>query len=232
MYYNIFISNISLLIIISFLSQSFSLEGDNRGNLYKHEICSFSGVPEVIGNVVKCHCYEGFTNTSEPIDYFEEYPVQCWYKNKSRFITFWLSVCIPLGFDYLYLGHYSYFLIIIGVIIILFINYFVCFYLLKKIQKETDISEAKSIRGKDTLSYRGNGDEMDDNARKIHLNLLMKKKYVNKYKLCINIGFLLVLLFWITDAVLMGLGVVKDDKGFETYNDFVLLFSGKMKQKN
>ena len=79
--------------------------------LIKNQLCSFNGISTANSTYIKCQCYDGFVkdNNIRKINNFE---VDCSYQLKSRLITFVLSLIVPFGFDYFYLGYNAVFIII------------------------------------------------------------------------------------------------------------------------
>jgi hypothetical protein len=88
--------------------------------LFKDEICSYNGNPgvgdkQISGfNDIICSCQQEFANDPDLDKTINGVNVQCSYERKRRFITLFLSIFLPFGFDYLYLGHYGIFLLIIS----------------------------------------------------------------------------------------------------------------------
>ena len=101
--------------------------------LYKNEICSYNGSPKMVSNdTIECTCYSSFTD--EPRENYRKFignqMVQCSYKRKKRFITFFLAGLIPMGFDYFYLELYVYFCIVFFSFILMVISHIICFILI------------------------------------------------------------------------------------------------------
>jgi hypothetical protein len=94
---------------------NFSIEDLNNPRLFEDEICSYNGAPdETLSNStwVNCTCQEEYTNDFSKNRSINGVPVQCGYEKKRRFIALFLSVFLPFGVDYLYLGHYWLFVLI------------------------------------------------------------------------------------------------------------------------
>jgi hypothetical protein len=92
---------------------NFSIDDLNKPEMFEDEICSYNGDAVKSGDTIKCLCYEEYANdifsTPRKINNVE---VQCNYEKKRRFITLFLSIFLPFGMDYLYLGHYWLFALI------------------------------------------------------------------------------------------------------------------------
>jgi hypothetical protein len=80
---------------------------DTKNNLQNDNIypndnsqCSFTNCPPTRGSCVenKCICFEGYTTLPEP------FQPRCNYKQKSRFIAFFLELFFPVGAGHLYAG--------------------------------------------------------------------------------------------------------------------------------
>jgi len=112
--------NIIRLICISFIFfvpnvTNFSVEDLNSPRLFEDEICSYNGVPdETLSSKswVNCTCDDDYADDLSEVRYINGVPVQCSYQKKRRFIALFLSVFLPFGVDYLYLGHYLLFVIL------------------------------------------------------------------------------------------------------------------------
>ena len=96
-------------------------------NNYRHILCSGNGTPfyNATTNEVTCSCKEGYVN--EPREGKKErlhgHLVQCTYRQKSRFKALFFALCIPFGFDFLYLERYIIFAIVFcNCIIIISLN--------------------------------------------------------------------------------------------------------------
>ena len=161
--------------------------------LIKNQLCSFNGISTANSTYIKCQCYDGFVkdNNIRKINNFE---VDCSYQLKSRLITFVLSLIVPFGFDYFYLGYNAVFIIIfIFSICLLILN----LYLLNCVIKH------------DKLISVGN---IDKN---------FEKKF-SKYKCAVIIIDFIFLGFYIINLILQGTGAIKDRNGFSTMYDYSL----------
>ena len=161
--------------------------------LIKNQLCSFNGISTANSTYIKCQCYDGFVkdNNIRKINNFE---VDCSYQLKSRLITFVLSLIVPFGFDYFYLGYNAVFIIIfIFSICLLILN----LYLLNCVIKH------------DKLISVGN---IDKN---------FEKKF-SKYKCAVIIIDFIFLGFYIINLILQGTGSIKDRNGFSTIYDYGL----------
>ena len=100
----------------------------------------------------------------------------------------------PLGFDYFYLGHY-----IIG-----FVNLFIVVVIII-----LNIRLLKLVLIYDRLSSVGNVDKV------------FERKYI-RFKISIITVDLIMFIFYLINAILQGLGVIKDSNGYPTVYDFAL----------
>ena len=161
--------------------------------LIKNQLCSFNGISTANSTYIKCQCYDGFVKDNN-IRKINNFDVDCSYQLKSRLITFVLSLIVPFGFDYFYLGYNAVFIIIfIFSICLLILN----LYLLNCVIKH------------DKLISVGN---IDKN---------FEKKF-SKYKCAVIIIDFVFLGFYIINLILQGTGAIKDRNGFSTIYDYSL----------
>ena len=161
--------------------------------IIKNQLCSFNSINATRINYLTCKCYDGFVK-DDNIRKINKYEVDCSYQLKSRLITFVLSLIVPFGIDYLYLGYYSIFIIafIFAICFIVMNSYlFIC------------------ILKYDRLTSDGN---IDKN---------FEKKY-NRYKCIVIIIDFIALGIYIINASLQGAGVIKDKNGFSTIYDYYI----------
>ena len=191
--------------------------------LFKNEICSYNGSPLVSNDTIQCTCYSSFAN--EPRENYRKFVgnqmVQCSYKRKKRFTTFFLAGLIPMGFDYLYLELYWYFFIVFISFLLMVISQIVCFILSYKLKEMYEDSKYKYSDKSDSSSrnnMRFNSHKKMDNKEKL-------KKCLEIYKVINKIVGILFIIYWIVDTVLQARGMVKDRFGVETENDMDSLFS-------
>ena len=161
--------------------------------LIKNQLCSFNDISKVNSTNIKCKCYNGFVKDSS-IRKINNYEVDCSYLLKSRLITLTLSIIIPVGFDYFYLGHYLFGGFILSVIIIIIV---LNIWLLKWVLKY------------DNLTSVGNVDK------------IFEKKYI-RLKYSVLIIDIICLVLYIINAILQGAGVIKDSNGYDTLYDYSL----------
>ena len=161
--------------------------------LIKNQLCSFNSILTVNSSNIECQCYDGFVKDNN-IRKINDFEVDCSYQLKSRLITFVLSLIVPFGFDYFYLGYNAVFIIIfIFSICLLILN----LYLLNCVIKH------------DKLISVGN---IDKN---------FEKKF-SKYKCAVIIIDFIFLGFYIINLILQGTGSIKDRNGFSTIYDYSL----------
>ena len=193
-----------ILIIIVFSQNLFLIFCDNALNdnlntfissprLIKNQLCSFNEINKINSTYIECKCYGGFVKDNN-IRKINNYEVDCSYLLKSRLITLGLSLMIPIGIDYFYLGHYIvFFIIFLSVIVIIILN----------------IRLLKLVLIYDKLSSVGNVD------------IKFEKKYI-RTKLIILIVDLVFFILYLINAILQGTGVFKDSNGFPTIYDYPL----------
>ena len=190
--------------------------------LFKNEVCSYNGYPVIENGVIKCLCHKGYktrknfylTIANKSTD------IQCSYKQKKRFTTFFLAVITPFGFDYFYLGKYYIFIIII-IIIAIYIFLEIFFIILKsKLKGDNEFQEYRN----------GNIHELKYNKKTIifYEDEINRRKFIYKVLKKIKIVLQsLIGIFWVINIFLQGFGVIKDGNGFETEDDMLLLFEVK-----
>ena len=161
--------------------------------LIKNQLCSFNGISQVNISYIKCKCYDAFVKDNN-IRKINNYEVDCSYFLRSRLITFTLSLVVPLGIDYFYLGFYIFGAIVFVFVIIIFL---------------LNICLLKLVLVYDRLSSVGNVDKN------------FEKKYL-RFKYSILIIDIIVFVFYILNAILHCAGVIKDSNGFSTISDFQL----------
>lgn len=161
--------------------------------LIKNQLCSFNGIAKLNMTYIKCNCYNGFTKDKN-IRKINNYDVDCSYFLKSRLIALVLSLIIPIGVDYFYLGHYIIgFLIFVLVLAIIAINIWLLNWVLIY----------------DRLTSVGNVDR------------IFEKKYL-VLKCTVAIIDTIFLILYIINGIFQGLGIIKDSNGFSTNPDFFL----------
>lgn len=86
-------------------------------DLFKNEICSYNGIPEISkdskATSISCTCHKGYKTIDELDRKILSNKIYCSYQEKSRLIAFFLSITLPFGFDYLYLGRIGVFIVIL-----------------------------------------------------------------------------------------------------------------------
>ena len=141
--------NYIVLFLIFKKIKSFSINNilDNAYN-YRNEICSYNGIPTYNSNTneVLCECNEKYANEprKNKVKYINGHLIQCSYERKSRVMVIFLALCIPFGFDFLYLERYIIFSIVFTIITIMFVSNIIIFILNYKINinnKETKIQK-------------------------------------------------------------------------------------------
>lgn len=189
----------TVLIFILTYSNSYSKVDLNDTSLFLNEICSYNGVPkkDSSSNAVKCTCFDDYDTVDESKT-INGIPIQCNYQRRRRFIALFLSVFVPLGVDYLYLCNYWAFCIIFLVV------FFVCIgncYLL--IESQHDLSQSKEEKKR---------------------NLFQDQISFTKTRIIFLILGALLIVFYITNIILIATGVIKDGNGISTINDLNYLY--------
>lgn len=94
---------------------NFSIEDLNNPRLFEDEICSYNGIPDETksnSTWVSCICEDEYANDFSENRTINGVQIQCNYEKKRRFIALFLSIFLPFGVDYLYLGHYWLFVLV------------------------------------------------------------------------------------------------------------------------
>jgi len=185
-------------------------------SLYYNEICSHNGSPKLDKdtNEVICTCDEKYTN--EPREKYKKYIngklIQCSYEKKRRFLSFFLAGICPLGLDYFYLGHYYIFIIIFIIAIIIFILNIISFILNYKINKKNEeIKRQQKLKKANKKFIISNITEIND-------------KCVNSFSKATNVLTVLLLIYWIVNFIMQGIGHISDVNNVPTENDMGYLF--------
>ena len=194
-------------------------------SLYKNEICSYNGYPEIEGfDDIKCHCYSSFVDepNKKNYKYIRGQKVHCSYQKKKRFKTLFLAGILPMGLDYYYLGHIFYFVIILLLFVGVIVSNCVEFYMSYQLDEKAEESKYKynemneNILRTNTIWNKANNkiDDKDKNKRCLKIYNI-----INRVCLC------LFFIYWMIDIVLQAKGLIKDSNGIETDNDISVLFS-------
>ena len=214
---NIFFVALSLLflkdkLILTMTGKDFL----NDITLYTNELCSHNGIPQLNAEKTEviCECDNKYTN--EPREshkkYINNHFIQCSYERKKRFFCFFLSAIAPLGMDYLYLGHIGIFFVILFYFcfnMILIVFSIVLNYRLEKKEEEEKLQK-KLKKANYKFEFK--------NITTINKTCVKAMSYVS------NFAILLLVLFWIINTVLEGLGLIRDKNHVITENDMYYLF--------
>ena len=197
--------------------KSFSINNilDNSYN-YRNEICSDNGIPTYNSstNEVTCEFNEKYVNESrkKKLKYINGHLIQCSYERKSRVMVIFLALCIPFGFDFLYLERYIIFSIVFTVIAIMFVSNIIIFILNIKINIKNKETKIQKRFNKMSNHYK------DDNINKN-----------NRYIKCLGLAAKLLamnrLIYMAVDLTLHLVGKIPDVNKVQTENDFKYLFS-------
>ena len=184
--------------------------------IYMNDICSNNGTPKIDGKTkqIICTCNDKYAN--EPREKYKKYIngqlVQCSYRRKRRFFAFFLAGISPFGFDYLYLGHYLLFFVILFadiIVIGLNITSFVLNYKLTK--KNEEIKRQNKLKKINNKFRIQNITEINDNC----INIFTKITHVLTA---------IVSIFWIYNFIIEAIGRNRDINDINTENDMMYLF--------
>ena len=187
---------------------------DNPYN-YRNELCSYNGISTYNSstNEVTCECDEKYTNEprKNKLKYINGHLIQCSYERKSRVVVIFLALCIPFGFDFLYLERYIIFSIVFTVITIMFVSNIAIFILNYKINiKKTD---TKIQRRFNKMSNRDQNENINEDNKCIKcLGSIAKLLAMNH------------LIYMTIDLTLHLIGKIPDVNKVQTENDFIYLF--------
>ena len=212
-FYFIFLFSILEIELIKSMSTNEFLQDKS---LYYNEICSHNGYPklEQDTNKIICICEEKYAN--EPREKYKKYIngqfIQCSYKKKRRFLTFFLAGICPLGLDYLYLGYYYYFLTLFIVTISIVVFNIISLVLNYKIdKKKEELKRQQKFK-------KGNKKFVISNITEIN------DRCVNSFSKATKVLTFLLLLFWLYNFIMQGLGMTSDANNIPTENDMGYLF--------
>ena len=198
--------------------------------MFQNEICSYSGEPQMTNGNINCTCAKGYKTKEKPEEKFLNQTIQCNYRQKKRFVAFFLSLFIPFGFDYLYLGRYWVFAVVLVIILIILTNSIICYIYVNNFQTEADTLSTTNVK------HRERWDSQRDSEKLASSNIISMKEDNDDRERCSQIyqtvNFILIgilIIAWIINAIFMGLGNITDANGFETENDLEFLFRVKSK---
>ena len=213
--------NFCLLFLFSILEilliKSISVnEFFEENSLYYNEICSHNGYPTLDKetNKIICTCEEKYAN--EPREQYKKYIneqlIQCSYEKKRRFLTFFLAGICPLGLDYFYLGYYYIFIIIFIFGILIIILNIISLVLNYKIDKQKEeIKRQQKLKKANKKFVISNITEIND-------------KCVNSFSRATKVLTAILLLFWLYNFIMQGIGTIPDINKIPTENDMGYLF--------
>ena len=205
------------IIILTFIKNAFSsLENITNIKYYMNQICSYNGIPNIIdtNNTVICSCEDKYANEPRESEkkYIHNQFIQCTYRKKKRFTAFFLAAITPFGLDFFYLGYFIYF------IIIAVINFTIIFFNFISIVLNYQL-EKKNEEAKRKLKLRKNTNKFD-----IRNLAELNDRCVKNFNLTSKILIIFLLLFWISNAFMQGMGFLNDINGVPTENDMGYLF--------
>ena len=205
------------IIILTFIKNAFSsLENITNIKYYMNQICSYNGVPNIIdsNNTVICSCEDKYANEPRESEkkYIHNQFIQCTYRKKKRFTAFFLAAITPFGFDFFYLGYFIYFIIIAVINFTIIVFNFISIVLNYQLEKKNEEAKRKLKLKKNTNKF--------DIRNLAELN----DRCVKNFNLTSKILIIFLLLFWISNAFIQGMGFLNDINGVPTENDMGYLF--------
>ena len=204
-------------IIFTFIKNGFtSLENITNIKYYMNQICSYNGVPNIIdtNNTVICSCEDKYANEPREAEkkYIHNQFIQCTYRKKKRFTAFFLAAITPFGLDFFYLGYFIYFIIIAVINFTIIVFNFISIVLNYQLEKKNEEAKRK-------LKLRKNTNKFD-----IRNLAELNDRCVKNFNLTSKILIIFLLLFWISNAFMQGMGFLNDINGVPTENDMGYLF--------
>ena len=205
------------IIILTFIKNAFSsLENITNIKYYMNQICSYNGVPNIIdtNNTVICSCEDKYANEPRESEkkYIHNQFIQCTYRKKKRFTAFFLAAITPFGLDFFYLGYFIYFIIIAVINFTIIVFNFISIVLNYQLEKKNEEAKRKLKLKKNTNKF--------DIRNLAELN----DRCVKNFNLTSKILIIFLLLFWISNAFMQGMGFLNDINGVPTENDMGYLF--------
>ena len=205
------------IIILTFIKNAFSsLENITNIKYYMNQICSYNGVPNIIdsNNTVICSCEDKYANEPRESEkkYIHNQFIQCTYRKKKRFTAFFLAAITPFGLDFFYLGYFIYFIIIAVINFTIIVFNFISIVLNYQLEKKNEEAKRKLKLKKNTNKF--------DIRNLAELN----DRCVKNFNLTSKILIIFLLLFWISNAFIQGMGFLNDNNGVPTENDMGYLF--------
>ena len=191
-----------------------SLENITNIKYYLNQICSYNGIPILDGNNVTCICEDKYAN--EPREKERKFVmnqfIQCSYRKKKRFMTFFFAAITPFAIDYFYLGHYFYFVVIALINITIIVFNFISMVLNYQLEKKNEEAKRQLKLKKSTNKF--------DIRNLAELN----DRCVKNFNLTSKILIIFMVIYWFSNAVIQWLGLLKDSNGVETENDMSYMF--------
>lgn len=205
------------IIILTFIKNAFSsLENITNIKYYMNQICSYNGIPNIIdtNNTVICSCEDKYANEPRESEkkYIHNQFIQCTYRKKKRFTAFFLAAITPFGLDFFYLGYFIYFIIIAVINFTIIVFNFISIVLNYQLEKKNEEAKRKLKLKKNTNKF--------DIRNLAELN----DRCVKNFNLTSKILIIFLLLFWISNAFIQGMGFLNDINGVPTENDMGYLF--------
>ena len=205
----------NIILFILLVKNSFSsLENITNIKYYLNQICSYNGKPINNDTKITCICEDKYVNEPREKEriFINGQFIQCSYRKKKRFTTFFLAAITPFGIDYFYLGYYYIFFIAAIVNITIIVLNFIAMVLNYQLEKKNE--EAKR-----NLKFK-------KNSNKFNIKQLaeLNDRCVSNFNLVSKILIIIMILFWFGNAVIASMGIIRDANGVETENDMGYMF--------
>ena len=198
--------------IFSFSAKEFFKDA----NSYRNYICSYNGIATYnkTTNEVICKCFEKYADEpkKDKIKKINGHIVHCSYTRKSRFMTLFLALCIPFGFDFLYLENYYIFVIVFTSTILIVAANIILFIINYKINLKSKETKIQNRLNKMTNKIKDPGINEDNKNIKI-------------FAIITHIITPAHVFYMITVVILHFLGIIVDGNHVATENDLDYMFS-------
>ena len=184
--------------------------------LYSNELCSYNGIPyyNSTTNEVTCKCHEKYADEprKDKIKYINGHIIHCSYERKSRFFTIFLSLCFPIGIDFLYLERYSAFFLVLFITLLILASGIFLLYLNYKV----------NLNSKDTI-IQNKFNKMINKKNNTKINEGNKIRKLVFY--CFTFLLINHFIYIIIVVTLHVIGVITDAEKVKTENDLGYIFA-------
>ena len=204
-----------LILFFLFVKKSFSsLENITNIKYYLNQICSYNGKPINNDTKITCICEDKYVNEprEEEKVFINGQFIQCSYRKKKRFMTFFLAAITPFGLDYFYLGYYHFFIVATIVNIAIIVLNFIAMVFNYQLEKKNEEAKRKIKFKKATNKF--------DIRQLAELN----DRCVSNFNLASKLLIIFMVLFWFGNAIMESMGILHDVNGVETENDMGYMF--------